>query len=75
MRDETGFETSFGGAWPWGRSGALSKKPRVMRGSWCPRSLLSRFEGLVLAEQKGFKISIKPTQQQHGVVKGCCTST
>ena len=36
--------------------------PRVVRGSGRPRSPLSRFEGLVLAEQEGFEPSIRETR-------------
>jgi len=28
---QTGFESDFGGGWPWGQSGAHSKMPRVVR--------------------------------------------
>ena len=36
------------------RSGAQSKKPRVVRGLRLPQGLLSRFEVFVLAGKKGF---------------------
>ena len=54
-----GFETGFGGALPWGQSGAQSKKPRVVRGSERLATRLSELEGLVLAEQEGFEPSIR----------------
>jgi hypothetical protein len=47
-----GFETDFGGGWPWGQSGAHSKKPRVVRGSERRTTRLSELAGLVLAGQK-----------------------
>ncbi len=47
----TRLETAFGGGWPWGQSGAQSKKPRVMRGSERLTTRLSELTGLVLAAQ------------------------
>ena len=38
--------------WPWGQSGAHSKKPRVVRGSERLTTRLSELAGLVLAGQK-----------------------
>jgi transposase-like protein len=43
---------------PKAQSGAHNKKPCMVRGSERPRSPLSRFEGLVLAEQKRFEWSL-----------------
>ena len=40
------------------KSGAQSKKPRVVRGLRLPQGLLSRFEVFVLAEQAGFEPSV-----------------
>ena len=37
--------------WPWGQSGAHSKKPRMVRGSARPTTRLSELAGLVLAGQ------------------------
>ena len=48
-----GFETDFGGGWPWGQSGAHNKKPRVERGSERLATRLSELAGLVLAGQQG----------------------
>ena len=49
------FETDFGGGWPWGQSGAHSKKPRVVRGSEHLTTRLSELAGLVLAGQRRFE--------------------
>ena len=47
-------QTPFRPLRPKPQSGAHNKKPRVVRGSGRPRSPLSRFEGLVLAERVGW---------------------
>jgi hypothetical protein len=48
----TRFETTFGGGWPRGQSGAHNAKPRVVRGSERLTTRLSELAGLVLAGQK-----------------------
>ncbi len=40
------------------KSGAKSKKPRLVRGLMLPQGLLSRFEVFVLAEREGFEPSV-----------------
>ena len=48
---QNGLETGFWGGGRWAQSGALSAKPRVVRGSGRLRIALSEFEVKLLAEQ------------------------
>ena len=52
-------ETGFRASRPEARSGAQSKKPRVVRGSVRLQGRLSMLEGLVVAEREGFEPSIR----------------
>ena len=58
---QNGLETGFWGGGRWAQSGALSAKPRVVRGLGQLGIALSEFEVKLLAEEQGFEPWIRLT--------------